>query len=268
MASFFIGQLSAMSIQTVDSIEQVREELAGENRETLIVFDVDATLTCYSDIELFLEYGPDDVSEGDKDFVTLIGEEIAAYVKKNGEGRVSDMVNSFYMSKESGQLVESTTLELIHQLQSRGIKVIALTAIPAGPFGSISCGRTLRYANLRTFGIDFGSSFKEELIVFDTLHAYNGDYPMFYKGILFSNWGNDKGTVLGAFFDQVGWSPKKVIFFDDRKRHVEEVEKEMDKRGIQYQGYWYRAVAHHVLPAFDRAIAEVQLTILFIMTRS
>ena len=52
---------------------------------------------------------------------------------------------------------------------------------------------------------------------------------MFYKGILMTNWNNDKGTVLGEFFKLVGWSPAKVLFFDDRKIHLKEVEKEMQK---------------------------------------
>jgi hypothetical protein len=150
-------------------------------------------------------------------------------------------------------------LLVIKQLQARGIKVIALTGSPAGRFGSVPCGRTFLYADFLRHGLDFSSSFIEEEIVIDGLRVYNGDYPMFYKGILCGNIKNEKGSVLGEFFNCVGWRPKKVIFFDDVKNNVEEVAREMGKRGISYQGYWYRAAEYHAKPPFDRAVAEVQL---------
>jgi hypothetical protein len=225
----------------------------------MVVFDIDGTLIDNFGLGLFILYDLQRVPEKDRAFMTEARSELSAYAKKIGIDRRRDMTNSFFMLKGEEELVEPAVLPLIKRLQAKGSKVIALTACPAGSFGSVSCGETLRYSKLLSVGIDFRSSFLQEQIVFDTLNAYNGTYPMFYKGILLANWNNEKGAVLGAFFDRIGWHPKKVIFFDDTKRHLESVSEEMDRRGIVFQGYWYRAAEHYALPTFDRAIAEVQL---------
>ncbi len=253
------AQSASMPIQTIESIDQAQEELLEADQQTLVVFDIDGTLIDNFGLGVFILYNPQKVPEEDKDFAIKAHGELSAYAKKIGIDRRRDMTNSFFMLKGKEELVEPAVLEQLVQLKAKKIKTIALTACPAGAFGSVSCGETLRYSKLLSAGIDFRPSFPQEQIVFDTLNAYNGSYPMFYKGILLANWRNEKGAVLGAFFDCIGWQPRKVIFFDDTKRHLESVSDEMDRRGILFQGYWYRAAERHALPAFDRAIAEVQL---------
>lgn len=255
----FATCLATSKIHSIDSIEEAQDELCGANRQTLIVFDVDETLTSNTDVGLFLVYPPENVPEHDRDFVNKSLVARRALTEKIGGDQMRSLFNSFYMIKGVNRLVEPSLPEIIRHLNAREIKVIALTKIPPGHFGSVSCGRALRFLTLLRLGIDFSASFKHQEIVFDTLTPYNGDFPVFYNGILFANYHNDKGSVLGAFFDRVGWSPQKVVFFDDYKENLEDVSREMVRRGIPFQGYWYRGAEHQARPPFDRACAEVQL---------
>lgn len=144
--------------------------------------------------------------------------------------------------------VEPITAQVIKEMQERGIKVMALTRgtnpiIPiqykTGKHGIIESAQDWRYAKLLLIGIDFSTSFPVGKIVFQQLPILRGKtHPMFYKGILFSA-GNDKGVVLGTFLDYIQWKPSKIVFFDDKKEHLDTVGTEMKKRNIPYQGYWY-----------------------------
>ena len=229
------------------------------DQKTLVVFDVDETLLCYYTVGLFIVYDLEAIPAEDKQYSLTMKDKHASYINKVGREQANALFNSFYLTKSSGQLVEPDLSKTIYNLQARGVKAIALTALPGGQFGSVDCGRTLRYDILKSHGIDFRSSFNSEFLVFDNLNAYNKEYPMYYKGILFANYRNNKGVVLSAFFDRIGWTPKKVLFFDDNIERVREVCKEMKNRSIPCQGYWYRGVDHCNKPPFNRAIAEVQL---------
>jgi FMN phosphatase YigB (HAD superfamily) len=258
-ACLMAGQVWALPIQTIHSINEAREEFLKADQQTLVVFDVDETLLCYYSVGLFIAYDLGAIPEEDMPYALKMKDEFVSYLNKVGRERANALFNSFYLTKSSGELVEPAFVQTIHDLQVRGAKTVALTALPGGQFGSVRCGRTLRYDILKHHGIDFRSSFNSEFLVFDGLNAYNNEYPMFYKGILFASYKNNKGVVLGAFFDRIGWTPKKVLFFDDNNDRVKDVCNEMKKRSIPCQGYWYRGVDHCKKPPFNRAIAEVQL---------
>jgi hypothetical protein len=255
----FSLQAETPAIQKIDFMDQAQEELLNADGQTLVVFDIDGTLIDSFESGLFILYDPRKVPPGDRAFMEKVKGELEAYGKKIGVDRKRDMINSFLTLKTKKELVEPIIPELIRRLQARKIPTVALTGCPAGSFGTVPCGRTLRYSSLRRFGIDFSLSFPQEQMIFTALKAYNGDYPMFYKGILLANWKNKKGPLLGAFLDRIGWRPKKVILFDDLSNHLESVLEEMNRRDIPFRGYWYLGAQQHQFPAFNRKIAEVQL---------
>lgn len=81
--------------------------------------------------------------------------------------------------------------------------------------------------------------------------------PLYKKGILFVNNVNKKGEVLLKFLDIIKKMPKKVIFIDDKRHNVEEVEQALKPYGIEYIGVHYTAILY-VKPVYSRQIAEVQ----------
>lgn len=114
--------------------------------------------------------------------------------------------------------------EIISDLQSKKIPVFALTnrSIPV-------LQRTLE--QMKKIGIDFSvtSPLKTNLDLSITYLA------KFSEGIIFSG-SNDKGQMLFAFLDAVKYNPSKIIFIDDKLKHVKSVEKEVEKHGISYVG--------------------------------
>lgn len=67
--------------------------------------------------------------------------------------------------------------------------------------------------------------------------------PTIYKeGVLFTGEYNKKGEIFVRFLSIVGQKPKKILFIDDKRSHVEDVEKAVEEQGIEYIGVHYRAI--------------------------
>lgn len=86
--------------------------------------------------------------------------------------------------------------------------------------------------------------------------------PTIYtKGVLFTGEYNKKGDIFVRFLSIIGQKPKKVIFIDDKRSHVEDVEKAAIEHGIECIGVHYRAIEHAEKVYFPE-IAEFQRKIL------
>ncbi len=130
--------------------------------------------------------------------------------------------------------VEAETVEIIHNLQERGVPVIALTHS-----GSAPEIRRWRAANLEEIGINFRSAFPLKECEFNEFPQLFGSYPAFYNGILCTG-GVSKGALLAAFIKRLNLSVDKVIFFDDQFLVCLDVHLAMAQLGIPVQCYWYR----------------------------
>jgi len=80
---------------------------------------------------------------------------------------------------------------------------------------------------------------------------------LYLQGILFVSDYNKKGDVFLPFLSMIKQSPKKVVFIDDKRKNVEELEQALSKHGIEYIGIYYTAI-EHVKPVYSREIAEFQ----------
>jgi hypothetical protein len=79
----------------------------------------------------------------------------------------------------------------------------------------------------------------------------------FYKnGIIFTD-GSDKGECLQQFFAIMGYYPEKVIFVDDKMKHILAVEKVVEELNIAFCGIRYSGCDEKV-KNFDPAKAEQQ----------
>jgi predicted Fe-Mo cluster-binding NifX family protein len=187
-----------------------------------------------------LYLAPTHFDENYVEFVKWIQSNAAKLFENKNDPALFNKFKSLVFSKTNFVAVEKITASVIKVLQSRGIKVIALTASNTGKFGVIESMQQWRLKNLKECGVDFSQSFEEEEIIFKDFNAQYNFYPMFYKGMLLSA-GNPKGKVLAAFLDSVKWKPKKIIFFDDLKQNCQSVAEEMKNLGIPGGCFWYRA---------------------------
>lgn len=263
----FVYSVNQSTIQKIDTMQDqsVQKVLSASNAQTLVVFDIDETLTFYPD---YLMYYPSQWTSllltaglANKDDAASLQQTLEAIDARKGAGYAEALVDSSVRLKDHEQLIEPDVLPgLVGAMQARATKVIALTAVSAGAFGVIPCMRTSRFESLLKLGINFSKAFQQEEIVFDKLKPCGSDYPMLYKGILFANENNSKGSVLGALLNHISWRPSKVVFFDDREGHLKSVEQEMEKRGIAFQGYWYSGAQKLPHPTFDGEVGRFQLS--------
>lgn len=141
-----------------------------------------------------------------------------------------------------GDLIEIQTPEVIKNLQEKGVRTIALTAAMAGKIGDVFI-EDQRIAELKRSKIDFSSSFPDlqERIYSNFRAPIIGSYPLFKRGIIFSN-DNDKGAVLVEFLKTISWLPDLILFVDDRIDHLYSVEKELYlfNPNIQFKGYHFQ----------------------------
>jgi hypothetical protein len=147
------------------------------------------------------------------------------------------------------KLVEEATPQMIENLQAKGIKIIALTAALTGylpeVFGKARI-EELRHSALDELGINFENTFDFKEVTFKTIPPYRNNHPSFFKGLLFSNGeqgDHNKGTVLTIFLKHANFTPKVVIFVDDRKKNIEQVKQALKESypetqfiGIEYLG--------------------------------
>lgn len=215
------------TIVSIQSFNDIRLELDSVDQNTLVVFDVDNVLITYNDMVLRpcgSHFRPDSWKDLDpKEIPYLI---------------------SIMLRDSQIILVDLSVPQLINDLESRGVKTIALTAARTGKFGVIESMEDWRLHSLRQFNIDFSTSFPNIGIIFfdKDIHKEN-DYPLFKEGILFL--GDEiktKGELLIEFLAKTQWTPKKVIFIDDKLSHLHSVEASLKPTTIAFQGYQYLGV--------------------------
>ena len=79
---------------------------------------------------------------------------------------------------------------------------------------------------------------------------------LYFQGILFVGDYNKKIDIFEPFLAMIKKSPKKIVFIDDKRKNVEELEN-LTRYGIEYIGVHYTAIEHSK-PVYIREIAEFQ----------
>jgi len=205
-------------IKVVDSIEKLPAFFKGADHKTLGVFDIDGVLLISSEPAFQRA-----------NFIAFHDElrEMTRSLSSIQRDALLNLINLHFPSK----ILEEKTADILKGLQEKGIPLIALTASSCGELKGKSLA-DLRISSLKQWDIDFSSSFPElEEIRFTELKEHLGNVPSYKKGILFSNGeyrkgnGNySKGEILIKFLTLLSFKPKKVIFIDDKRDNVEEME--------------------------------------------
>ncbi|MCH9610225.1 MAG: hypothetical protein S4CHLAM81_06610 [Chlamydiales bacterium] len=133
-------------------------------------------------------------------------------------------------------LVQSDAPCIIRRLKNRGIAMAGLTkTLTKDPY------EVNKLERLKRLGFYFPPLCSEE-IIFSNLEKFNSTYPTYRQGVLFAN-DTSKGAVAVDFIRRLDLHPKKIIFVDDHKHNLEDVEEALAKMdsSIEYVGYLYRA---------------------------
>lgn len=249
---------NAEEITEINSINLALNALDKADADTLVVFDVGEMLYILQNNLYRLLRNP---RIFDNDDVIYVENLMSEFKKSDPNWKVK--IKSSIMLNCSPELVEKSVVSIIKKLQSNHVKAIALCSANPGQCGVIESMRDWRFSILKSLEIDFSSSFKQQHIVFDNLDFYDGDYPEYYKGILFGashlpSGHNPKGLTLCAFFDAVNWTPKNVIIFDDCKDYLINIAGELEKKKISSQCFGYNLTSKHS-PKINRDIVNLQI---------
>lgn len=137
--------------------------------------------------------------------------------------------------------VEKITPILIENLLLKKITVLALTARPI----SLKEATT---AQLQSIGVKLESYG----------YTYNDQKDVeLYNGVLFVGPKNNKGLVLATVFEKLQIKPRKLIFVDDKVKHVNNMDAVFAQKGHTNINFRYGAADERV-KAFDAQLSEFQ----------
>lgn len=144
------------------------------------------------------------------------------------------------------KLVESGTEEIIRQFQMDGYYVMGLTA---RGLGLVSRTRLQLAEHLIDLSVCCPS--KEDF------YTCVKDQGVLYRyGILYTS-GRCKGESLFKICEQMGYTPKKIVFVDDKLSHLQDVESFAKMRGIEFIGLRYNYSDAHKA-AYRPEIADIE----------
>lgn len=175
------------------------------------------------------------------------------YEQKGGIEKVK-YLHSLIMLKAPGELVESEVGNLIHDLQQKKIKTMALTSMETGEFGVIKSPVDFRINSLKELGIDFSMS--------TLFHDIFTDSWVLKGGILFTN-RVPKGEVLLSFLKLLPHQPSEIIFIDDSLENIKNVADACKNLKIPFLGVHYEAEVLKNDPESDPRIARIQFNHLY-----
>jgi hypothetical protein len=105
--------------------------------------------------------------------------------------------------------------------------------------------------------LSLGWTFVDSAPVAGTFEVPSQTPTLFTHGVLFTGEYNKKGEMFVQFLRLINQKPKKIVFIDDKRSHVEEVERAVRAENIDYIGVHYTAI-QHAEKVYDPEIAEFQ----------
>ncbi len=223
----------------IKEIKSIKDVLSyGDGYATLFVFDIDNTILqcsnskgtdqCFSAAVSYLQ------QKYNIDSLTAVQVVLPMYRKV--------VLNS------GARLVEEVVPSVIRELQEKGHNVIALTA-RSGPLVEHSCQQLL--------SLDIKMSF-----IGKTFEVYlKHGKARFLFGSMFCG-DNNKGDALACFLNNMNMKPIKIVFIDDKRKYLEQVEAVAQSMGIEFTGLRYgycdEQVKSFALDDADKKLLDAQ----------
>jgi FMN phosphatase YigB (HAD superfamily) len=223
--------LACVARGEVREIKSMSEIDAEIRPTTLLVFDIDNTL-----VEPVGNVGSDQWY----DYL------VKAYRRDGLDPDAAETKAGETWSRSLGRVkvkpVEELTPILVREEQKRGLKILALTA--RGPEDAAAT-----FEQLRAIGLDLEkSAVAKGEMAFPPKGLYR-------RGVFFVGDGPDKGKALLALLEKIGLRPTRVVYVDDKPRHVKSVDAAMTAVGIPCVAYRYGA-ADEKVRAFNEVMSE------------
>lgn len=171
-----------------------------------------------------------------------------------------------------GRLLSPLLKEFIDKCIENKINVIAITKVEPGykritlpslkiKYTQNQTGEDRRLADLLAVGISFENSFnsifKNNAVPLKKINDVKFEkYPVYKSGIILTG-RYTKGEALEAFLKEVKWSPKKIVFVDNLRHHVENLKDTARKLHIQFVGVIFSYV-ESIFTNQDYVISEKQ----------
>ncbi len=146
------------------------------------------------------------------------------------------------------KIVEEGTEEIINDMQKENIVIMGLTTQ-----GLALATRTV--VQLKSLSIDLSKTAPSD----QDSYFINGQNGVLYRqGILFTS-GTSKGEALIKLLDMINYHPKDVVFINDKKNNLQDVEKSVELRNMHFIGLRY-SYSDQRVANFNQEIAEIQWT--------
>lgn len=195
----------------IKTLSEVSDDI---NQYELIIFDIDNTI-----VEPLQLFGSDEWF-----YYTLSKYQKEGFdYKKALDKTLFDWYEIQSVTKV--KFVEDKMKVFIQNLQDKKIKLIGLTTR-----GSDLAFSSIKQLDSLNVDLSQTSPYNQKLFFENGI--------IYKKGILFAD-GKNKGEVLNCFFKKVGFFPKSIVFFDDKLKHVLEVENFCKSNNIKFMGYRY-----------------------------
>ncbi len=146
------------------------------------------------------------------------------------------------------KIVEPGTEKIIAALQKQNCCIIGLTTQ-----GLALATRTSKQLKEHHIDLTITAPSKE-----DVFFQSQGHGLLFRNGILFTS-ATNKGEALFKLCEKIGYSPKRIIFINDKETHVKELEMVAEKKQVECVGLRYAYADAHKA-AFRPEVAEYQFS--------
>ena len=233
LTSLALGQLSYAEIRQITNMSEIRPEI---DTHTLVIFDIDNTI---------LE--PVQTLGSDQWYGSLVKENLELGLTEDAAIDAAIHLWVDVQNKTKVKAVEASTPALIEELQKAGIQVMALTSRPLNLIDA-----TVK--QLQSLGVDLSKTSG----LADDLEIPAADKTKTKAGIIFVGPKNNKGLVLGKYIESLTDKPRKIVFSDDKQKHVTNVETALSPLNIPYVGFRYGAADAEVA-SFNKDISNLQL---------
>jgi hypothetical protein len=207
-----------------ESVKEMEEYFNQADDKTLVIFDINYTLTMPNDPAL--------QKKSLTEHKVIFGKSF-----KDLTPAGSGILGAVFIANTTPVLVDSDFPAAFHKLQQKKAKVIALSSSTVGPIGDTTVQEIL-YQRLKELGIQFLDVFEKEKKFESLGKDFRGQSPIFYKGIALTNREiTTKGKVglevLKALKEKLNpWNPDKAILVEDLGNNLPELKKALESQGI------------------------------------
>jgi len=237
-------------IISVNSIKEMKPYFELANQDTLVIFDVDSTLTTPSDQYL------------QRQTIQLYKPLYKQLIDNLSENQYRIFLHLVIVNSPSILLEDETPL-IIKNLQNKGIKTIGYTGSKIGSLGHLPSFPDWRYNELKRLGIDFAKIFPGK-IIFKGFNDLGGDSIGIENGIVYSGYKHTKGSVLNVVLNELKWIPKQIIAIDDKEKNVisileaaKNISPNINVIGFHYKGIEFIPKANTDIKIFEKKLVNL-----------